>query len=262
MPSSSLSLAAVTQSAPNKPPTLSPGTLTPAIIMDWEAACNSYFIHKEVEETNQVKHVVGGLQDPIIWAWYLEDRTRINTLKFPAFLVELRKNNLPKFWEQDEREKVLSSHQGSTTFFDWQTSLRSHNANLVGTTSHFSASQLRKQLEANMSDDLKRELREDPIDSKLSLQDWVWEVKTRDEKLRHEHDRILAIMQLDRAKRQADRGSTTTVTTTHATAHTPVTTTNNTLCLPKLTERERMLLSQHQGCFKCRRFYAGHSAST
>jgi len=57
------STAHVEQVAPNKVPILTAGSVTPAILTDWENACEQYFIHKDVEKKNQVKFSVGGCQD-------------------------------------------------------------------------------------------------------------------------------------------------------------------------------------------------------
>jgi hypothetical protein len=47
--------AVVEQSAPNKPPTLKVGELTPETVHDWENACSTYFMHNEIEAKDQVK---------------------------------------------------------------------------------------------------------------------------------------------------------------------------------------------------------------
>jgi hypothetical protein len=56
--------ARVEQPTPNKPPKLMAGELTPEVARDWDNACKTYFMHKNIEAANQVKMVAFGMQDP------------------------------------------------------------------------------------------------------------------------------------------------------------------------------------------------------
>ncbi|KAG1738916.1 uncharacterized protein EDB91DRAFT_1249091 [Suillus paluster] len=65
--------ATVDQSSPSKPPKLLVGELTPKVVCDWENACSTYFMHKEIEAKNQ------GMRDFYEWALELQNQ---NTLLF------------------------------------------------------------------------------------------------------------------------------------------------------------------------------------
>ncbi len=50
-------------------------------------------------------------------------------------------------------------------------------------------------------------------------------------------------------------------TTSSNTDHHPFNNTTNMVCPPPITDAEKALLFQHDGCFKCQQFYAKHRAA-
>ena len=143
--------AMVEQTSPTKPPILTPGTINIFVVRDWEAACRTYFAHKDVDLDDQVKMTAGGLQDPLIRSWYDTDREAFNALTFEEFLIELHEAWLPVGWELKEKNWMLRLPQGGRPFYDWANEVRNINTALTGTPHFLTAGSMKSQLEARMS---------------------------------------------------------------------------------------------------------------
>ncbi|KAG2069967.1 hypothetical protein BDR04DRAFT_1020064 [Suillus decipiens] len=62
--------ATIEQSAPRKLLKLLVGDLTPEAVQDWENACLTYFMHKEIDNKDQVKMVAFSMLDSHLHTWY------------------------------------------------------------------------------------------------------------------------------------------------------------------------------------------------
>ena len=100
MPSSA-NTASVEQSSPSKVPVLHAGDITPAVMREYEDACNGYFDHKDINADKQVRMIIAGIKDPCIRDWIASERTRIQSLSFADFMTEFRTNYLHEDWEED-----------------------------------------------------------------------------------------------------------------------------------------------------------------
>ncbi|KAG0694998.1 hypothetical protein DFH29DRAFT_957276, partial [Suillus ampliporus] len=104
--------ATVEQSAPSKPPKLSAGELTPEVAHDWDNACSTYFMHKEIEAKDQVKMIVFGMLDPCLHTWYLAQRATLDAGMFTEYMTALKDSWLDTHWDMKLHKKVLGSQQG------------------------------------------------------------------------------------------------------------------------------------------------------
>ncbi|KAG0706782.1 hypothetical protein DFH29DRAFT_995651 [Suillus ampliporus] len=95
----------IEQSAPNKPPKLTAGEITPQVTCDWENACDTYFLHKQVDATDQVKMIASGMADPRLRTWYLSQRATLNAGTFSDYMTALRNAWLEKHWATKLRKK-------------------------------------------------------------------------------------------------------------------------------------------------------------
>jgi hypothetical protein len=129
-------LAQVEQSAPNKPPVLTPGDLTPRVLQDWQAACDDYFIHKAIVDADKVKYILGGMRDPSIREWVNAECATLVAMSFENYMALMHSSWLEEDWEHTTRHELLSSHQGDKPFWQWQAEVRNLNATLQGTTSY------------------------------------------------------------------------------------------------------------------------------
>lgn len=146
--------AMVEQSAPSKPPKLLAGELTPEVARDWDNACSTYFMHKEIIARDQVKMIAFGMLDPRLHTWYLAQRATLDAGTFAEYMTALKNAWLDTHWDMKLHKKVLGSQQGTRSFYGWALELQNQNALLYGNAAHLSDEQLRNQLEANICDEL------------------------------------------------------------------------------------------------------------
>ncbi|KAG2737936.1 hypothetical protein P692DRAFT_20760337, partial [Suillus brevipes Sb2] len=238
--------AVVEQSAPSKPPKLTAGEITPQVAHDWENACETYFLHKEVKAADQVKMVAFGMLDPRLHTWYLTQRTVLNAGTFAAYMKAFRSAWLESHWANKLRKKVLGSHQGTRPFYEWALDIQNQNALLYGNPAYLSEKQLRDQLEAHICDELTIPVFRAKLADDLSLKDWIEEVKHLDDK---------RLEDLASHRKISKRNGTSS-------SNKPSNKTYNSSSprLGSLTEAERTLLAKHKGCFKCRKFYVSHQS--
>jgi hypothetical protein len=174
--------ARVDQPTPNKPPKLTIGKLTPKVACDWENACMMYFMHKGIEDGDQVKIIAFGMQDPQLHTWYLIQQAMLDVRTFDAYMTTLKSAWLDMHWDTKLCKKVLGSQQGTCGFYEWALDLQNQNTLLYGNTAHLSDIQLRNQLEANVCDELMIPIIRARLTDDLTLKEWIEEVKHLDDK--------------------------------------------------------------------------------
>jgi hypothetical protein len=221
--------AVVEQSALNKLPTLKVGELTPETVRDWENACLTYFMHKEIEAKDQVKMIAFGMSDPRLHTWYLAQRATLDAGTFSEYLTALKSAWLETHWDTKLRKKVLGSQQGTRPFYEWALELQNQNALLYGNAAHLTTPVLRAKLADT-----------------LTLKQWIKEVKHLDDK------RLEDLALHKKFTKQFYKSSRRTTSTYHAkTSSTSRPNATSSTCLEPLTEDKCTLLANHRGCFKC-----------
>lgn len=139
-------------------------------------------------------------------------------LKPPEFMDRFRKEVLEKGWDRKIRLSMLASKQGGRPSHEWAYETQKHNALLRGRSYNFFEEALHETLEN--------------IDADTKFKDWVETVAVEDVFLsckRKERDSKGEMRNINSKQRQRSK-----------------------TILPKLTSAERSMLSEHQGCFKCR----------
>ncbi|KAG1882827.1 hypothetical protein F4604DRAFT_1678312 [Suillus subluteus] len=132
----------VKQSAPNKPPKLFAGELTPKVARDWDNACATYFMHKGIDAADQVKMIAFGMLDPRLHTWYLTQRAVLDTGTFTTYMTALKDSWLESHWDTKLRRKVLGLRQGNHAFYEWALELQNQNTLLYGNIAHLTDMQL------------------------------------------------------------------------------------------------------------------------
>ncbi|KAG1848587.1 hypothetical protein C8R48DRAFT_677239 [Suillus tomentosus] len=244
--------ASVEQSAPNKPPKLLPGELTPEVARDWDNACTTYFMHKEVNAPDQVKMIAFGMLDPRLHMWYLAQRAILDAGTFADYMTALKNGWLDTHWDTRLRKKVLGSRQGTRPFYEWALELQNQNTLLYGNAAHLSDIQLRNQLEANVCNELTTAVLRARLADNLTLREWIEEVKHLDDK------RLEDVASHKKIAKELYKSSKRTTSSYQNKAPSSSKTFNSSSRLGPLTETERNLLVEHKGCFKCRKFYVSH----
>lgn len=247
--------AVVEQTAPNKPPKLTAGEITPQVACDWETACDTYFMHKQIDAADQVKMIASGMMDPRLRTWYKTQRTTLDAGTFSQYMTAFRNAWLDSHWATKLRKKVLGSQQGNRAFYEWALDIQSQNALLYGNPSHLSDIQLRDQLEAHICDELTIPVLRAKLADDLTLKEWIEEVKQLDDERLEDiasHRKVA-----EEIHRSSKRGTTSSNKPSSSSSKTYNTSSPR---LGALTETERALLMKHKGCFKCRKFYVSHQS--
>ncbi|KAJ7119077.1 hypothetical protein C8R44DRAFT_878584 [Mycena epipterygia] len=256
----------------SKLPTLHKGELTPLVIDDMILACTNYFNAKDTAADKQVATVLGCFMDPHFTNWVrpAATRTRLIALTFPEFMSEFKEKFLDDDWETLVRSDVMSMRQGADETFDqFATSLISHTS-LLADSAPISDVQTRHQLEAGMADDLRficmrnEKLKELIAKPTSTLDQYIRAVNRLDEERRRNLDvqrRLITEANKENKRkfrdtdnderapkrRDAKSGKPTSATSSSANPYPP-----------KLTDAERQLLKDNEGCNRCRKAFAGH----
>ena len=284
-PSTTETMAEVKFTKMKECPMLTAGKITPISHQAWSLACKRYLKHGGKTAAEVVSFVAEGMMEPRLIQWYQASQVRIDALTLDQYLDELAGLTLDRNWAHTLREEILNSHQGSRAFIDWKIEMENLNSILVTSapTKALTAAALKVQLEARLNADLRLSLSNEPVLS-TELAPWSIEVKERDDRLKFEEDRTQRIFERNTASISAARfakkslasrlsdppspsSNTARNTATSSGSNKAHTATQLTQALskllPKLTDAERALLrvTEHDGCFRCRLFYAGHRSS-
>jgi len=272
---SNKNVAEVVISSSTKPPTLTAGTITPEALRTFENACKNYLRNKEnLNAADHVARVAGGFLDPLISDWYWLSQERFDSIMFKDFMTEVRAKWLQKDWELDVRRRLLGTKQ-SGSFWDWSIVQRNLNSLLINTPHYLTDEQLHNTLEANLDPDLLIAYNDAKV-TETKLDDWLSKVKTIDDKTRREQD-VLKRLALEAARGEAARGDAARGTKRNGQAagisepsrnynrpnnnNTSSTSSSAFVKLPRLTDAEKNLLDENQGCRKCRRFFVSHHST-
>jgi hypothetical protein len=255
--------AYVEQDSASRPLTLHAGDISPVVMREFEEACIGYFESKEVEDDKQVKKILPGLRDSCIRDWLASDRERIRELTFDDFMNEFRAAYLDEDWEENMRRELGGMTQGKDSFWDYTIRVQSKNSLLTGTPSHLSQEKLRHCIEVGMNDLLAHRCANAKANKEGEIKKWLADMKRIEDTMRAERREFEEI-----AKVACDNGR-------HSNAlgepsnHTNVSSTRDAAKgapisgkLPKLTELERRLLFDNEGCLKCCRFFVNHKSAT
>ena len=260
-------LAEVQTSKMKDCPVLTAGKITPLTLQSWSLACKRYMKHADKKADEIVSFVAEAMQEPRLIAWYQAGQTRIDALTLDQYLEELSKLVLEKNWAHKIRDTIISSKQGDRPFFDWKIEMENLNAILTTSSPTHALTEegLRIQLEANLNLELKTNLFNEPVLA-TKLDAWSVEVKERDDRVRAENARTQRLIDANNAARAAKRGEKRDLLSRLTDPPRPRPTHAGTSgeaaqrYLPKLQEKEKRLLNEHEGCTRCRKFYTGHRA--
>ncbi|KAH9022889.1 hypothetical protein EDB85DRAFT_1871153, partial [Lactarius pseudohatsudake] len=220
-------------------------------IRDFENHAENYFMNakSEIPEAEKVTKILGCFDSPLVNDWISVNRPRLRAMTFEQFMNALRARWLPKDWEEDLRTQIMGARLDPRykTFETFASEAQTLNVALRGTDSHISEDQMRKQLEANIDQDLRRLGKKEKISKVTDFQTWLERMTEIDSERQFDRKRIAEICD-DRnriTKRPYDpaRSSYPTRTnTTRAPANSSGSGTNT--FPPKLTDEERRLLQE------------------
>ena len=259
-------VATVEARNPKVPPTLTAGKITPEALHRWERACKDHFRVKHVAENQQVESVLFRLEDLQLSNWIEANETVLTALKFPDFMDRLRDQVLEKDWDRKIKLSILDFKQGERIFSEWVYEIQTRNALLWGRPQHFSDAALRDTIENNMDPVLEVKIRRITFGPSVSLQEWVAAVAIEDESVARERKALSDAV--DKATKARDREAhrargMTNITNTGRPAgqRDAGGASTQRAILPRLTQAERSIIFDHQGCFKCRQLYVDHKGA-
>jgi hypothetical protein len=257
------------------PPVLTRGDITLLVTRDFENAALNWFALKGVPEASQVANILGCFRDMHHIAWLRPNAecTRVTKLSFNDFMAEFRSKYLPVDWQAMTWNEILSSRMKETqTFDEYFTDVVGLGSLLDGTPAALDNPSLHHTLEVGMCADLEVEYCLDTV-AHEKMDEWCREVRRIDEKRIRDiakQRRITAEIHKAEKRKAATDGDCNpkkpfsfsakgnTSVTAAAAPSTPSATPKD---CPKLTEGERALLNEHDGCNKCCKFYAGHHSN-
>lgn len=148
--------ATVEHPVPKHVPILMAGTVTPDVLVDWFYECEGYFAEKEIKDDKRVSKILSGLQDPLIKNWYNPDIARIRALAWEDFQVELKREVLPRHWEDKLAIQRDALRQGETEEFRrFSNCFERLNAVLRGTSDYYDDPKIIAQMKVAVCEDLR-----------------------------------------------------------------------------------------------------------
>lgn len=256
--------ATVTHSNMARPPVVSEGEITPELVCAFEYYAIVFFLNVEggIREDQKVSRILGCFHDSLVRDWVIREEATLKALLFAEFLTALRERWLDSDWEHALLMQILGSrlNPAKEKFETWALRIQKLNVTLRGTISHLSDSQLRSQLEAALDEDLQILAAKEKANKTEGLLPWIEKVRSIDRKRQADRKRLREEMEQFLRGPEIPYGSTRNRPTLSHANTTEVTTDKH--WPPRLTPEERHLLQENEGCFKCRRFFAGHQSDT
>uniref|UniRef100_A0A8H8CNN1 Uncharacterized protein n=1 Tax=Psilocybe cubensis TaxID=181762 RepID=A0A8H8CNN1_PSICU len=261
LPSSEMSaLAEVKVTKLKDCPMLTAGKITPMVLHTWTNACRRFMKHSGKEPEEIVSFIADAMLEPRLQAWYQSGSDRIDKLSLDAYIKELAELVLDKNWAHQIKQQILSAKQpDGTRFVDWRIEIENLNALLLTSSKKhaFTKDALGDLLEANTRHALSLKLHTNPTSEEADYKTWADTIHALDEELRSEDKRFEAKISAGKEKksllsRLSDRKDNTSGTTS------PSNNKSSDKDSTKLTAEERALLTEFEGCTRCRRFFTDH----
>ena len=252
-------LATVEASNPKRAPTLTPGKITPELLHQWERACKEFFRIKNIADDKKVESVLSRLQDQGIADWAEANEAMLKDLEFPEFMKRVRKQALEHDWDRKVMLTIIESRQGTRAFYDWANGLYNRNTLLRGTEFHMDEKGLRQTIENTMNQVLEYRMRRFNVPRDTPIRDWIEQTRMEDEFMTKERELANELSKQRELKSKNVASGRTMGTRIENTA--PTQRPSGSTSLPRLTNVERSIIFEHQGCFKCRRLYVDHKGA-
>lgn len=256
----SSTLAIVEHRKPEAIPMLHDGIIDPSVIQKFETAVNDYIEFAEVPADKQVKRAGWGLKHTAAKEWYDANKAEHLAMTLDSWFALLRRQFLPQDWILDATRKLRATRQfENQKFTDYLQICQQTNSLLRGTESYLDEKNLRAQIQSGIHESLDSLCRVDQTHAIKDFKDWVNSIAAKD------NNRLMIARQnqeqLARMVRNMSIGNANKSSKVLSTRTTTTTSTDTTFKrLPALTDTERKLLRDNEGCLKCRRPFAGHIA--
>lgn len=242
-------------------------------------ACKHFFGAKSIAADSRVSRVIWNFESPTVLDWIHAKEEELLSLSFVEFMAALRTKWLVSGWEFDIAS-VSSSFQGIAAFDLWCNKVREANTSLAKfpllyiPDSHI-RSHLRTHFNSELADSYRiangESLRLDKIGE---LEEWITTVNSLDMALLSKHTKYSRMVLAHKAQVSAHAASLSSnsflsskTNASFPTPHrslasrispaAPISNAPRRNC-PALTKEERDALMDAEGCFRCRKPFAGH----
>ncbi|PBK62095.1 hypothetical protein ARMSODRAFT_615654 [Armillaria solidipes] len=152
---------------------------TPQDFMDYEFMASNY-IHSTdgLNPSKPIPSLAIGFKDPLVRDWYMADIARLCCLSLPSFVAEMRATFLPRGWDTDIRDSILSSNQADgEAVAIWISRLRAKNTLLRNTLHHLSNDDLLRHFKRNLNSSLSAVIKNDALAKEVDLMKWILRIK-------------------------------------------------------------------------------------
>jgi hypothetical protein len=194
------------------PPTMLPGHVTPALLLQWEEHAVAYFDKAKTPEADKVASVLTCWHDSEIDNFIKMNKApfRAAEFTFPLFMAEIRKWFLDPLWQNNIMRNVVNSKMESTeSFSKFANRVIAGNNLLEGTGICLDAATLRKTLMGNMSEflasklDRLRTTERERLAEIETFEEWMAEIVAIDHKATSDSKHIAKMLRDDASfKRQ------------------------------------------------------------
>jgi hypothetical protein len=265
--------ATILHSSASQPPLLFAGSITVTNLCKFDYGCKRFFTYKEIPANEQVRCIIYSFESEFMQLWIESDSTCLTGLSFRDFMLKIKCKWLPSDWE-DELIQELIAPQGEREFYEWSVSIHKANNELeaAGSLQHIPTKCFCAHLVAHLKPALHLTYRagKKELDAIEDIEAWIHRIMILDLQLATQQQISSSMAQ---AAKTAAKLSQTTQHPPHthtspaglplvASTASPTSSFGPFVALPKLTQPEKDLLDQHQGCYKCRMFYTGHFSHT
>ena len=240
-------------------PILTAGVPTPAVLLEFEDACEDFFANAKGGVTDELKvtRILPSFKDPIIRGWISSDRAHLSKLTFKAFMENLRTKFLPKEWEDELLSKILRDRlRPNQDFTSWATLLQQQNCILRNTSSQLDEKRPREQISIAVDSDLRIAAREAKVNETTTLRDFLHIYSLCDEKRRAAETRTRSLIdEANRKNKNSNKENTFHPYKKDGRPANQQPSSSSSLRPPKLTKVEIEVLNEFSGCFKCRKIF-------
>lgn len=256
----SSALAIVHHKKPKAIPILFDGIIDPSVMLKYETAVKYCCMFAKIPAEEQVATIAWGVKHPDVEDWYHDYKAEFDALDLDTWLARMRTQFLPTNWIDNVHRKLINARQGKTQKFSTYLQHCQHlNNTLRSSKAQLDNKFFRAKVQAGLNITLYRLCQAERINCIENLDTWANRVTEVD------NDRLLSELQYqERLAKMMRRMSTANANKSSKSSTTRIITTNSTDTtktskrLPPLTDCERKLLCDNDGCLKCRRPFAGH----
>jgi hypothetical protein len=188
------------------PPTMLPGRVTPALLLQWEEHATAYFDKAKTPEPEKVSSILTCWRDSEIDNFIKMNKSRFREpeFTFPMFMVEIRKRFLDPLWQNNIMRNVVNAKMDSTeSFSKFANRVIAGNNLLEGTGIRLDTPALRTTLTGHMSEFLASKLdrlqttERERLAAIDSFEEWMAEVVAIDHSATTDLKRIAEMLRED-----------------------------------------------------------------